>query len=186
MSYSENLVWMDLEMTGLDPEVERILEIATIITDSSLNVIAEGPALYVSQPQSLLDAMDEWNTSHHTASGLVARVQAEGISEAEAEQQTLAFIQQYVELGRSPLCGNSISQDRRFLVKYMPRLETHLHYRNIDVSTIKELAVRWRPDVHKAVKKQGTHRAVDDIRESIDELQIYRAQFFQLDPDHNP
>ncbi|MFT4719347.1 MAG: oligoribonuclease [Candidatus Azotimanducaceae bacterium] len=184
MNYSENLVWMDLEMTGLDPEVERILEIATIITDSSLNVIAEGPALYVSQPQLLLDAMDEWNTSHHTASGLVARVQAEGISEAEAEQQTLAFIQQYVELGMSPLCGNSISQDRRFLVKYMPTLEAHLHYRNIDVSTIKELAVRWRPDVHKAVKKQGAHRAVDDIRESIDELQTYRAQFFQLDPDH--
>lgn len=186
VNYSENLVWMDLEMTGLDPEVERILEIATIITDSSLNVIAEGPTLYVSQPQSFLDAMDEWNTSHHTESGLVARVQAEGISEAEAEQQTLAFIQQYVERGLSPLCGNSISQDRRFLVKYMPTLEAHLHYRNIDVSTIKELAVRWRPDVYKAVKKQGAHRAMDDIRESIDELQTYRAQFFQLDPDHNP
>jgi oligoribonuclease len=180
LNYSENLVWMDLEMTGLDPEVERILEIATIITDSSLKVIAEGPVIYVSQPQSLLDAMDEWNTSHHTASGLVARVQAEGITEAEAEQQTLAFVQQYVEPGQAPLCGNSISQDRRFLVKYMPTLETHLHYRNIDVSTIKELARRWRPDVYEAIKKQGSHRAMDDILESIDELQAYRAQFFQL------
>lgn len=184
MNYSENLVWMDLEMTGLDPEVERILEIATIITDSSLTVIAEGPVICVAQPQSLLDAMDEWNTSHHTASGLVTRVQAEGISEAAAEEQTLAFIRQYVEPGQSPLCGNSISQDRRFLVKYMPTLEGHLHYRNIDVSTIKELAVRWRPDVYQAIKKQGAHRAVDDIRESIDELQIYRAQFFQLDTGH--
>jgi oligoribonuclease len=180
LTYSENLVWMDLEMTGLDPEVERILEVATIITDSALNIIAEGPVLCVAQPESLLAAMDEWNTSHHTASGLVERVRREGISEAEAEAQTLAFIQQHVEPGKSPLCGNSIAQDRRFLVKYMPVLEAHLHYRNIDVSTVKELAVRWRPDVYQMIKKQGAHRAVDDIRESISELQAYRKHFFQL------
>ena len=182
MAYSENLVWMDLEMTGLDPEVERILEIATIITDSSLNVIAEGPVFCVTQPQSLLDAMDDWNTSHQTASGLVDRVKREGVSEQVAAAQTLAFIQQYVEPGQSPLCGNSIGQDRRFLVKYMPGLESYLHYRNIDVSTVKELAVRWRPDVHQSIKKTGAHRAVDDIRESIAELQVYRQQFFRLQP----
>jgi oligoribonuclease len=180
LTYSENLVWMDLEMTGLDPEKERILEIATIITDSVLNVIAEGPVICVAQPDSLLAAMDEWNTSHHTASGLVERVRREGISEAEAQAQTLAFIQQHVAPGQSPLCGNSIAQDRRFLVKYMPGLEAYLHYRNIDVSTVKELAVRWRPDVYQMIKKQGAHRAVDDIRESISELQAYREHFFQL------
>ena len=169
-------------MTGLDPEVERILEIATIITDSSLNVIAEGPVLCVAQPQSLLDRMDEWNTSHHTASGLIDRVKREGVSAQSAEEQTLAFIQQYVEPGKSPLCGNSIAQDRRFLVKYMPALESYLHYRNIDVSTVKELAVRWRPDVFAGIKKRGAHRAIDDIRESIAELQAYKKQFFQLQP----
>ena len=182
MAYSENLVWMDLEMTGLDPKVERILEIATIITDSSLKVLAEGPVLCVAQPQSLLDAMDNWNTAHHSASGLVDRVKREGISEEMAETKTLEFIRQYVEPGQSPLCGNSIAQDRRFLVEYMPTLESYLHYRNIDVSTIKELAVRWRPDVYEAVKKVGAHRAVDDIRESIAELQTYRQLFFRLQP----
>jgi oligoribonuclease len=173
---------MDLEMTGLDPKVERILEIATIITDSSLQVIAEGPVFCVAQPQSLLDAMDDWNTAHHNASGLVDRVKREGISEEMAEAKTLEFIRQYVEPGQSPLCGNSIAQDRRFLVEYMPTLESYLHYRNIDVSTIKELAVRWRPDVYEAVKKVGAHRAVDDIRESIAELLTYRQLFFRLQP----
>lgn len=180
MSYSENLVWMDLEMTGLDPEKERIIEIATIITDSSLAILAEGPVIYVKQDQSLLDSMDEWNTEHHTASGLVELVKTQGVSEAEAEAETLAFIKPYVEVGQAPLCGNSIGQDRRFLVKYMPQLEGHLHYRNLDVSTIKELAARWRPDVAEGVKKQGAHRAVDDVRESIDELRFYRDNFFSL------
>ncbi|MFP6805954.1 MAG: oligoribonuclease [Pseudomonadales bacterium] len=178
--YSENLVWMDLEMTGLDPESERILEIAAIITDSTLNIVAEGPAIIVKQSDALLKAMDEWNTEHHEASGLVERVRAEGIPEAEAEQLTLDFIARHVDKGASPLCGNSIGQDRRFLVKYMPRLEDHLHYRNLDVSTIKELAIRWRPDVAGGVSKGSAHRAMDDIKESIDELRHYRDTFFQL------
>ena len=180
MSYSENLVWMDLEMTGLDPDKERIIEIATIITDSSLAILAEGPVIYVKQKQSLLDRMDEWNTKHHTASGLVELVKTQGVSEAEAEAQTLSFIESHVEAGQSPLCGNSIGQDRRFLVKYMPQLEGYLHYRNLDVSTIKELAVRWRPDVAEGIKKQGAHRAIDDTRESIEELRFYRDNFFSL------
>lgn len=180
MSYSENLVWMDLEMTGLDPEKDRIIEIATIITDSSLAILAEGPVIYVNQDQSLLDGMDEWNTEHHTASGLVDLVKTEGVSEAEAEAETLAFIKPYVEEGLSPLCGNSIGQDRRFLVKYMPKLEGYLHYRNLDVSTIKELAVRWRPDVSEGVVKKGAHRAIDDVKDSIDELRHYRDNFFSL------
>ena len=180
MSYSENLVWMDLEMTGLDPEKERIIEIATIITDSSLAIVAEGPVIYVKQEQSLLDSMDAWNTEHHTASGLVDLVKTQGVSESEAEQETLAFIKLYVEEGLSPLCGNSIGQDRRFLVKYMPKLEGYLHYRNMDVSTIKELAVRWRPDVSEGVVKKGAHRAIDDVKDSIDELRHYRDNFFSL------
>lgn len=180
MSYSENLVWMDLEMTGLDPEKERIIEIATIITDSSLTILAEGPVIYVKQAPSLLDKMDAWNTEHHTASGLVELVKTQGVTEAAAEAATLAFIKNYVEEGQSPLCGNSIGQDRRFLVKYMPQLESYLHYRNLDVSTIKELAVRWRPDVADGVNKEGAHRAIDDVRESIDELRFYRDNFFSL------
>ena len=178
--YSENLVWMDLEMTGLDPETERILEIATIITDSTLNIIAEGPVIIVKQSDALLGAMDEWNTEHHGASGLVDRVRSEGIAESEAEQLTLDFIAKHVEPGQSPLCGNSIGQDRRFLVKYMPRLEEYLHYRNLDVSTVKELAVRWRPDVADSVVKGSAHRAMDDIKDSIDELRHYRDSFFLL------
>jgi oligoribonuclease len=171
---------MDLEMTGLDPEDDRVLEIATIITDSSLKIVAEGPVLYVKQDQALLDGMDEWNTNHHTASGLLDLLKTEGVTEAEAEQETLAFVKQYVEEGQSPLCGNSIGQDRRFLVKYMPTLEAYLHYRNLDVSTIKELCVRWRPDLFRDVKKKGMHRALDDIRESIEELRFYRDHFFRL------
>lgn len=180
MSFSENLVWMDLEMSGLDPEKERILEIATIITDSALNIVEEGPVIYVKQDQSVIDAMDEWNTEHHNASGLVDRVMKEGISEAAAEQQTLDFISRFVDERKAPLCGNSIGQDRRFLVRYMPRLEGYLHYRNIDVSTLKELCARWRPDLFGAMTKQGRHRALDDIRESIDELRYYRDNFLNL------
>jgi len=180
MAEGDRLVWIDLEMTGLDPEKERIIEMATIITDSELNLVAEGPVIAVHQPDSLLDAMDEWCTNTHGASGLTKRVKESTISEAQAEQQTLAFLQQYLEPGKSPLCGNSIGQDRRFLVKYMPQLEDFFHYRNLDVSTIKELARRWRPDVLAGVKKQGSHLALDDIRDSINELRHYRETFFQL------
>lgn len=178
---SQPLVWMDLEMTGLDPECERILEVATIVTDSELNLIAEGPVFYVSQSETLLDAMDEWNTSHHTESGLVELVRTQGVSEQAAEAATIAFLSEHIEPGKSPLCGNSIGQDRRFLVKYMPALEAFLHYRNVDVSTIKELAARWRPDIAGGINKKGTHRALDDIKESIDELRHYRTHFFQVD-----
>ena len=143
--YSENLVWIDLEMTGLDPEQDRIIEIATIITDSELNILAEGPSLVVHQVAEVMAGMDEWNVSHHTESGLVERVSNSTLSEAAAEAETLAFVEQYVGPGQSPLCGNTIGQDRRFLCRYMPDLEAYLHYRNIDVSTVKELAVRWRP-----------------------------------------
>lgn len=180
MAEGDRLVWIDLEMTGLDPEKERIIEMATIITDSELNVVAEGPVIAVHQPDSLLDAMDEWCTNTHGASGLTKRVKESTIDEAQAEQQTLAFLQQHLEAGKSPLCGNSIGQDRRFLVKYMPRLEEFFHYRNLDVSTVKELARRWRPDVLAGVKKQGSHLALDDIRDSISELRHYRDTFFKL------
>ena len=180
MAQGDRLVWIDLEMTGLDPEKERIIEMATIITDSELNLVAEGPVIAVHQPDSLLDAMDEWCTNTHGASGLTKRVKESTISEAQAEQQTLEFLQQYLEPGKSPLCGNSIGQDRRFLVKYMPQLEGFFHYRNLDVSTIKELARRWRPDVLAGVKKQGSHLALDDIRDSINELRHYRETFFNL------
>jgi len=182
VSYSENLVWMDLEMTGLNPEVDRIIEIATIITDSSLNIIEEGPVFVITQDQALFDSMDEWNTTHHTASGLLDRIKAEGVTEAEAEQATLDFIKRHVAHQQAPLCGNTIGQDRRFLVKYTPELEGYLHYRSIDVSTIKELAMRWRPDVAGGIEKKGNHRAIDDIRESIEELQHYRDNFFHLKP----
>lgn len=167
-------------MTGLDPEVDRIIEIATIITDSSLNVLEEGPVLVVKQDQAILDGMDEWNVTHHTASGLLDRIKTDGVEESYAEAQTLDFIKQYVEPGQAPLCGNSIGQDRRFLVKYMVDLESHLHYRNIDVSTVKELALRWRPELVSQIEKKGNHRAIDDIRESIEELRFYRDNFLTL------
>jgi oligoribonuclease len=180
VTFTENLVWMDLEMSGLDPETERILEVATIITDSSLNVLEEGPVVFVKQDRKLLNAMDDWNTDHHTSSGLVELVEKEGVTEAEAEKITLDFIKRYAKEGTSPLCGNSISHDRRFLVKYMPVLDAYLHYRNLDVSTIKELCARWRPDLYSGIKKRSRHRALDDIRESIDELRYYRDHFFKL------
>lgn len=177
MSAKDYLVWMDLEMTGLEPERDVIIEIATIVTDGDLNVIAEGPVMAVKQPQLLLDAMDEWNTKTHGESGLVKRVQESDTDARAAELKTIEFLKQYVEKGKSPLCGNSIHQDRRFLVKYMPELEAFFHYRNIDVSTVKELAKRWKPEVVESFKKSGSHQALDDIRESIAELKHYRQHW---------
>ena len=175
-----DLVWIDLEMTGLDAGKDRIIEMATIITDGDLNLIAEGPVLAIQQPQSLLDGMDEWNQTHHSASGLLARIAVDGVSEREAEAVSLAFIEQHVELNEAPLCGNSIWQDRRFLSRYMPALEGYLHYRMIDVSSVKELAKRWHPEVAAAFKKNGEHTALADIRESIEELRHYRRHLFKL------
>lgn len=177
---ANNLVWMDLEMTGLDVEQERIIEIATVVTDQNLNVIATGPVLAIHQPSSLLNAMDAWNQKHHTQSGLVERVKVSPYSEALAEKETLAFLKQYVPKGKAPLCGNSIWQDRRFLAKYMPKLEAFFHYRLIDVSTVKELAKRWAPKVYNGYKKECKHLALADILESIEELRHYKTQFFQL------
>ncbi|ASP38889.1 oligoribonuclease [Bacterioplanes sanyensis] len=179
MSRSDALVWMDLEMTGLEPERDVIIEIATIVTDSELNVIAEGPVLAIHQPDVLLDAMDEWNTKTHGNSGLTERVRSSQVSMQEAELQTLAFLQQHVKAGSSPLCGNSIHQDRRFLVKYMPKLEAFVHYRNLDVSSVKELAKRWKPASLEGFEKKGAHLALDDIRESIAELRHLRQHFIQ-------
>ena len=175
---TNNLVWMDLEMTGLDPDVDTIIEIATIITDGKLNILAEGPSLVIHQPDDILDRMDEWNTKHHGESGLTAKVRASKLSLADAEEQTLAFIKQYVVKGESPLCGNSIHQDRRFLVRYMPTLEAYVHYRNIDVSTVKELGRRWYP-AKKAPIKRAQHLALSDVRESIKELAFYRKHLFR-------
>ncbi|UZK02716.1 oligoribonuclease [Venatoribacter cucullus] len=180
MSQNDYLVWMDLEMTGLDPERDVILEIATIVTDGNLNVIAEGPVLAVQQPDVLLDAMDDWNTKTHGNSGLTERVRNSTTDTRAAELATLEFLRPYVKAGASPLCGNSIHQDRRFLVKYMPELEAYMHYRNIDVSTVKELAKRWKPEVVSSFQKQGSHQALDDIRESIAEMLHYREHFLKV------
>ena len=180
MKHNDNLIWIDLEMTGLDPEKERIIEIATIVTDAQLNVLAQGPVLAVSQSQSLLDSMDEWCTTTHTASGLVKRVQESTVTEADAQAQTIAFLAEYIDAGLSPICGNSIGQDRRFLVKYMPELEAYFHYRNLDVSTVKELAKRWKPEILPGFTKKGVHLALDDIKESIAELKYYREHFLAL------
>ncbi|MEW5249554.1 oligoribonuclease [Microbulbifer discodermiae] len=175
-----NLIWIDLEMTGLDPEAERIIEIATIVTDSNLNILAEGPVLAIHQSDTLLNAMDDWNTEQHGGSGLVTRVRESSLDECQAESETLEFLRQWVPEGTSPMCGNSIGQDRRFLVKYMPALERYFHYRNLDVSSVKELARRWRPDVLEGVQKQSCHLALEDIRDSINELRHYREHFFRL------
>jgi len=174
------LVWIDMEMTGLLPETDRIIEIATIITDSGLNVIAEGPVLAIHQPDSILQGMDEWNTRIHNGTGLVERVKSSSINDAEAERQTLRFIQAHVPKNKSPLCGNSICQDRRFLYRYMPELTDWLHYRNLDVSTLKELTRRWKPGIISGFTKKNTHKALDDIRESIGELRYYREHLFGL------
>jgi len=181
MAVSENnLIWLDLEMTGLEPKTDVILEIATIVTDSDLNIIAEGPVFAIKQPDSVLDNMNEWCIEQHGKSGLTARCRASDIALTDAEQQTIAFLKQYVPAGKSPMCGNSIGQDRRFLVEYAPELEAFFHYRNLDVSTVKELAKRWNPEVTKKVQKSGSHLALDDIRESIAELVTYRQHFFRL------
>ena len=175
---SFDLVWIDLEMTGLDPSHDRIIEMATIITDSDLNVIEEGPVLAIKQPKALLDGMDDWNQTHHSASGLLDRIASEGVSETEAQALSLAFIEKHVEPGAAPLCGNTIWQDRRFLSRYMPTLESYLHYRMIDVSSIKELAKRWHPAIASGVVKTNQHTALADIRESIEELRYYRDKLF--------
>lgn len=176
-----NLVWMDLEMTGLDPETDLIIEMATIVTDSELNVIAEGPVLAIATPEARLAAMDEWNQTHHAASGLLDRVRKSSVTMLEAEAQTLAFLESHVERDAAPLCGNSIWQDRRFLCRHMKTLESYLHYRIIDVSSIKELARRWRPDLLASFSKENAHTALADIRESIAELRFYREHFLKLD-----
>lgn len=180
MKHADNLIWIDLEMTGLDPDKDVIIEIATIITDSQLNVLAEGPAIAVKQPDALLDGMDEWNTRQHNQSGLVQRVKDSVVSPQEAEQMTLEFVSKWVPAGRSPMCGNSICQDRRFLYRGMPALEQFFHYRNLDVSTLKELAARWAPAVRDGFQKDSSHLAMDDIRDSIAELRHYREHFIKL------
>jgi len=174
-----NLIWIDLEMTGLDPEQDRIIEIATVVTDAELNVLAEGPSMVIHQAETLLDGMDDWNTTHHGNSGLAERVRKSTINEEQASQATLEFLQQWVPKGQSPMCGNTVGQDRRFLTRYMPELAAFFHYRNIDVSTLKELARRWKPEVAQAVVKKGRHLALDDIYDSIAELSHYRTTFIQ-------
>jgi len=174
-----NLIWIDLEMTGLDTQTDYIIEIATIVTDSQLNVLAEGPVLAIHQGDAVLARMDEWNTAQHGKSGLTERVKNSTVTEAEAERQTIEFLQQYIPQGKSPICGNSICQDRRFLARSMPQLEAYFHYRNLDVSTVKELCSRWAPEVAKGFNKNSSHLALDDIRDSIAELKYYREHFFR-------
>lgn len=176
-----HLIWIDLEMTGLDPEKERIIEIATLVTNNDLEIIAQGPVLAIHQPQSLLDAMDDWCTKTHGESGLTQRVQESKITTREAEVATLEFLRQHLKAGASPMCGNSVHQDRRFMQYEMPELEAFFHYRNLDVSTIKELAKRWQPEIIKQFKKKNTHLALDDILESIEELKFYRENFLKMD-----
>ena len=177
--HADNLAWIDLEMTGLSPESDRIIEIATIVTDRDLKLLAEGPVIAVHQPEEALGRMDAWNVRTHGASGLTARVRASRVTEGEAERLTVDFLSEWVAKGASPMCGNSICQDRRFLARWMPQLERHFHYRNLDVSTLKELARRWAPQVLAGVTKSDAHKALDDVRDSIRELQHYRATFLR-------
>lgn len=177
---SKNLIWIDLEMTGLDPDNDKIIEIATIVTDAELNILAEGPVIAIHQSDEIMAGMDEWNTNQHGTSGLTQRVKDSHYSEEEAEAETIAFLEQYVPKGASPMAGNSICQDRRFMVRGMPRLEEFFHYRNLDVSTLKELAARWAPGMAKGFKKSGNHLALDDTRDSIRELQYYREHFIKV------
>ncbi|MES2561774.1 MAG: oligoribonuclease [Pseudomonadota bacterium] len=175
-----HLIWIDMEMSGLNPETDRVIEVAVIITDSQLNTVAEGPVLVVHQADDVLDRMDDWNKSTHGKSGLIDRVRASTLTEAQVEDQMLAFIAEYVPPRVSPMCGNSVHQDRRFLVRYMPKLEEYFLYRNLDVSTLKELARRWRPELMAGMVKQGKHEALADVQESIDELRYYREHFLKL------
>lgn len=177
---SQNLIWIDLEMTGLEPNRDSIIEIATVVTDAQLNILAEGPVLAVHQPDVVIDAMDDWNQQHHSQSGLIERVKNSDVTEAMAERETLAFLSQWVGANQSPICGNSIGQDRRFLVRYMPELADFFHYRNLDVSTLKELAQRWAPELLDGFVKKGSHQALDDVLESIEELKYYRKHFIKL------
>lgn len=180
MSEKDRLIWIDLEMTGLEPETDRIIEIASVVTDADLNVVAEGPVLAIHQTDEVMAQMDEWCTRTHGDSGLTRRVRESQVSESDAERQTLAFLRQHVAAGASPMCGNSIGQDRRFLARYMKDLEAFFHYRNLDVSTLKELARRWNPAVLDGFTKQGSHLALDDVLESIAELKHYRDTFIRL------
>ena len=181
MGVPGNLIWMDLEMTGLNPEINVIIEIATVVTTPDLDIVAEGPSLAIFQPKECMDLMDDWNLEHHSASGLLDRIASHGVSETEAEAVTLDFVSSHVGPGEAPLCGNSIWQDRRFLARHMSSLESYLHYRIVDVSTIKELAERWAPAVLDDVIKKGNHRALDDVLESIAELRHYRTHLFNVD-----
>jgi len=176
----ENLIWIDLEMTGLDPFCDQVIEIATVITGADLNVLAQGPVLAIQQAETILEQMDEWNTTHHTSSGLLERVRSSTVSMRQAEEQTLDFLKEWVPAGASPICGNSICQDRRFLARLMPELEGFFHYRNLDVSTLKELALRWAPEIADGVVKKNTHLALDDIKESIEELKYYRQKMLTI------
>jgi oligoribonuclease len=178
--HETRLVWLDMEMTGLEPETDRIIEVAVVVTEPDLTVVAEGPVLVVHQADSVLDAMDSWNKNTHGKSGLIDKVKASTLTEAQAEQQLIAFLSQHVPAGKSPLCGNSISQDRRFMFRYMPTFERFFHYRNLDVSTLKELARRWAPKVYKGFEKKSRHEALADIYESIDELKYYREHLLKV------
>ena len=171
---ADNLIWIDLEMTGLQPDSDRIIEMAVLVTDSQLGLLAEGPVLVLHQPDEVLAAMDSWNKGTHAKSGLIERVRASSLNEAQAEAQVLAFLEKHVPANSSPMCGNSICQDRRFLARWMPRLESYFHYRNLDVSTLKELVRRWKPEAAKGFAKEGKHEAMADILESIEELKYYR------------
>ena len=179
MQSPDHLIWVDMEMTGLSPETDKVIEIAVIVTDLDLQILAEGPVVTIHQPDSVLDAMDEWNTSHHTSSGLVDRVRKSDYDHARAERETLEFLGRFLEPGQSPMCGNSICQDRRFLARQMKELEAFFHYRNLDVSTLKELARLWKPQIANGFVKQGAHLALDDILESIAELRYHREHFLQ-------
>jgi oligoribonuclease len=175
-----NLIWIDLEMTGLDTLNDQIIEIATVVTDSNLNILAEGPVVAIHQSDEILHGMDEWNQQQHGGSGLIERVRASSRDEASAEVETIAFLKQFVPAGASPMCGNTICQDRRFMARTMPKLEDYFHYRNLDVSTLKELALRWAPDIADGFKKDSKHLALEDIRDSINEMRFYRDYFLRL------
>ncbi|GHD38895.1 oligoribonuclease [Parahalioglobus pacificus] len=180
MQNPSNLIWVDLEMTGLNPDQDVVIEIATIVTDSDLNTLAEGPVIAIHQPDAVLEGMDEWNTTHHNRSGLVDRVRASDADEGDATEDTIAFLSHWVPAGASPMCGNTICQDRRFMARHLPRLEAYFHYRNLDVSTLKILMQRWRPELETGFTKTGTHLALDDIRESIAEMRYYRKHFLNM------